>query len=111
MSYNGYANWETWNVMLWLQNEETLWNIFSNKMRIFIRAGALRSDIVYCVKSSYAEMYGGARTPDGVSLENPDISWDEVNATVRSLFDLDEDVDVELAAEDYDSKDSFGRSM
>lgn len=22
MTYNGYKNWETWNLVLWLQNEE-----------------------------------------------------------------------------------------
>lgn len=26
MSYNGYTNWETWNVMLWASNEEDIYN-------------------------------------------------------------------------------------
>lgn len=27
MSYNGYKNYETWNVVLWINNDEGLYNI------------------------------------------------------------------------------------
>ena len=27
MSYNGYRNYETWNVVLWINNDERLYNI------------------------------------------------------------------------------------
>jgi len=42
MSYNGYENYETWNVALWIQNDEGLYNyakecgsyqVFSDSMR------------------------------------------------------------------------------
>lgn len=26
-SYNGYSNWETWNVNLWLNNDETYYRV------------------------------------------------------------------------------------
>lgn len=33
MSYNGYANYETWNVCLWFQNDEWLYIIVTAKTK------------------------------------------------------------------------------
>jgi hypothetical protein len=27
MTFNGYKNWETWNVALWISNDQRLYNI------------------------------------------------------------------------------------
>lgn len=66
-SYNGYANYETWNVALWINNEESCY-------RVFQAAGRMnRPDMLESCKAWFGET-----TPDGVHLEYPGIDWDEV---------------------------------
>jgi len=50
--FNGWANWETWNVALWIQNDPALYNI----ARKFDRYDAL---------IAYLEVEVGQMTPDG----------------------------------------------
>ena len=55
--YNGWANYETWNVALWIGNDEPLYNM------------ALRSrsypDLVEQLKE-----FNSLQTPDGVAWNN-----------------------------------------
>lgn len=38
MSYNGYKNYETWDVSLWLDNEERLYNYWLRRARNLLGA-------------------------------------------------------------------------
>jgi hypothetical protein len=69
--YNGWTNYETWNVALWIQNDEGLYNLARG-------AGDYKTfaDVM-------TEFYGDdAQTPDGVKYADPKVNVLEINSDV-----------------------------
>ena len=58
--YNGWKNWATWNVALWLGNDESLYKM----ARRFVNYKDIAQELVDC---------GIAATPDGASYTDPDL--------------------------------------
>ncbi len=71
-TYNGYANYETWNVSLWLQNDETLYNV----ARKYDRYDALIPRLEYAF---------GQMTPDGVRWMDGLIDTAEIDEVLADL--------------------------
>lgn len=69
-TYNGWTNWSTWQINLWLDNEEP-W--YRAKQR-FLRAGDFSED---AVKAFCVEQFGKEGTPD---MDQPG-EWEAVNWT------------------------------
>ena len=69
VTYLGWTNYETWNVALWLQNDEGLYNLACE-------CGSYEDTI-----ESLIEM-GITKTPDGVRYDDPKINRAEMNADV-----------------------------
>lgn len=81
--YNGYKNRETWNVALWLQNDNTLYTIAS----AFMKRNTTRSpyrDFIFYVKRGIALP---DRTPDGVNWLSHKLSYRELNEVMRGFYD------------------------
>jgi len=71
-TFNGWANWATWNVALWIQNDESLYSAAKG-----------------C--GSYDELLemlweaGSKETPDGAVWTDSEICHNEINAMMADL--------------------------
>jgi hypothetical protein len=70
--YNGWKNYETWNVALWIQNDEAR-NSLAKKAGNYIKYVIALAAI------------GETQTPDGVSYADDTLDLDALNALIREL--------------------------
>lgn len=70
--YNGWKNYETWNVALWIQNDEDNYNI------------ARRSGDYAAFVAKLAG-YGEFITPDGVAWNDPSLDIKALDELLRDL--------------------------
>ena len=79
-TYNGWPNRETWNVMLWLDNDESAYRYYTNAVgdhrRHRERVGAKVAKLI-------AVNALGPKTGDGVSLDSPKIRWGRIAEAMR----------------------------
>ena len=73
-TYNGFANHATWNVALWLGNDEGMYRM----ARMYRHHG-------YNALSHLLEESYGSMTPDGVSWKDSDLDIDELNEMLEDL--------------------------
>lgn len=71
-TFNGWSNYETWNVALWLQNDETLY-------------GFARHYDSYDMLIPRLELTMGQITPDGVRWMDGRINTAELDAMLAEL--------------------------
>lgn len=77
-TYNGWANYETWNVSLYIGNDEGLYN----EAKSIARRGGTYGDLVYTLNEC-----GSKETPDGVKWDDVNIDGIEVNEMMQELVD------------------------
>jgi len=79
-TYNGWANYETWNVSLWIQNDQFLYN-------------TAKACVEYCGKDEtpYDKfvrcMFNGGmnKTRDGVSYSSSKLDHQELNEMLKDI--------------------------
>jgi hypothetical protein len=71
-TYNGYKNYNTWNVALWLANDESLYNAVKG-CNSWKEAKQVLHDIHWTM------------TPDGVEIENPSVSHKEMDKFIKEI--------------------------
>lgn len=69
LTYLGWSNYETWNVALWLQNSEVLYNLACE-------CGSYEATVEFLAE------IGITKTPDDVRYDDPKINRFEMNADV-----------------------------
>jgi len=76
MSYNGWPNYETWNVMLWLDNDEPMYRFYRGEVK---RMKVLAAN----AKEIALQAFSVRATPDGVDLHSSKIRWGAIARAMR----------------------------
>ena len=76
MTYNGFKNYETWNVVLWINNDEGLYNL--------ARQCESYDEFVDCMKDLGSEI--GYQTPDSVPWSDSSINLAEMDEFWQDNF-------------------------
>ena len=70
-TYNGWENYETWNVALWIQNDEGFYSL--------AREAGNYEDFVDALEAC---SFNSLKTPDGVSFKDAKVNVLEINSDV-----------------------------
>ena len=73
---NGFANYETWNVTLYIQNDEGLYKVAKR----FAKFGRMYQDLVKLLYEC-----GSKETPDGVKWNDPAVDAGEITELMDDL--------------------------
>lgn len=79
-TYNGWSNWETWNLLLWANNEESTYK----EMRRFatkVSTLAQEKDQIRACVSFFNDMFPSG-TPDMEAGDMDNVNWNEVLESV-----------------------------
>ncbi len=79
-TYNGWANYQTWNVMLWMDNEESAYREYREVASRLKSKGRRLGGVA--AKSICERCFGDA-TPDGVKFESSRIRWGAIASAMR----------------------------
>ena len=81
MSYNGYKNYETWNISLWFNNDEVLYNMALE----FIEG--YDGNTPYEDFREYLKKIDFTITPDDVSLWDSGLDIEELDVIMNEMVE------------------------
>jgi len=79
-TYNGWANYETWNASLWIQNDRFLYNTAKACVEFCETTDTPYEAFIRCMDNCARTMTG-----DDVAWNDPTISHDEMNDMMYEL--------------------------
>lgn len=82
-AFNGWANRETWNIALWINNDENLYRAAVNAIDTLEARGTLSESLTASWAKAFATVqfdavFGKAETPDGTKTTDPKIDWSAI---------------------------------
>ncbi len=79
-TYNGWPNRATWNVMLWMDNEEGAYREYRAKVQ---RYQDKKRHFGGVAARAVCEACFGDKTPDGISFSSSKVRWSAIAAAMR----------------------------
>jgi hypothetical protein len=80
-TYNGWPNYATWNVMLWMDNEEGAYRLYREKVQRY--KDKERHFGGFAARRACEEAFG-SETGDGISFTNSRIRWGKIAEAMRA---------------------------
>ncbi len=74
-TYNGWPNRQTWNVMLWMDNEESCYRAYVEKVKRYKAKGKYFGGVAaqaVCIECL------GDETPDGIKVTGTKVRWAKI---------------------------------
>ena len=71
-TYQGWKNYETWNVSLWINNDPGFYSLAQGCSEI--------GDLIDCLFSQ-----GWTHTPDGVEFDGPELDYEALDDLVKEI--------------------------
>jgi hypothetical protein len=89
-THNGWKNRATWNISLWISNDENVYNAAHKAVDRLKDRGILDSAVTPCWARSFCRVefdaaFGKEQTPDGYGVDDPDIDWSEIANMMKDL--------------------------
>lgn len=83
--YNGWTNWETWQILLWIDNDEQLYRM----TRDFVRRSRYAHSLQFLVEGWVRHLFPDG-TPDMDSADEFDcVNWEEITTHLVEEHDND----------------------
>jgi hypothetical protein len=89
-THNGWKNRATWNISLWISNDENVYNAAHKAVDRLKNRGILDSAVTPSWARSFCRVefdaaFGKEQTPDGYGVDDPDIDWSEIANMMKDL--------------------------
>ena len=102
-TYNGWKNYETWNIMLWVNNDEGISTMIEHSIFCWLRHNVENDNLngkdiqehfvnsvsfdamreIMCID----EAFPTNQTRDGVRLDDSSIDWDAIRSAIAERLD------------------------